>query len=82
MSIGRKVRAHYARMKSSSGDEQLMTIAEREYIRRKSLMINVYDNGLRLTFDSYLKLVEEFPSLYSEVPDDIKCQELELISKL
>lgn len=49
---------------------------------QRSFLASVHAKGYRLDKQSYIDIINEFPELYNIFPDDIKCQELELASKL
>lgn len=61
-----------------NSDDREMTESE----MTKSLLNKIHKSQWRLTKESYIKVVHDFPELYETLPDDIKCQELELASKL
>jgi hypothetical protein len=53
-----------------------------EEAKRKFFLSTIHRRKYRLVKENYIDIVSGYPDLYDELPDDIKCQEIELASKL
>lgn len=67
----------------SGGSSSFTASNEQSYLEwYDEMMSDLHREGLTLSFDSYSKIIEMYPVLYESLPNNIKCQELELVSRL